>query len=169
HLLCAHMLETAYIVIQSNTSICFLFLLMIRRPPRSTLFPYTTLFRSGQCLTHRHVEHFVDGRAAAQMLQADFEDFRPETLTVAVGAAQIDVGKKLHLDVFEAGATAGRTTAIAAVEAEGAGGVATLPGQRRLREELADGVEGAHVAGGVGAGGLADGRLVDEGDIVQPV
>src|ERR1039457_551293 len=26
---------------------CFLFFLMIRRPPRSTLFPYTTLFRSG--------------------------------------------------------------------------------------------------------------------------
>src|SRR5258708_8447911 len=28
------------------TSLCFFFL-MIRRPPRSTLFPYTTLFRSG--------------------------------------------------------------------------------------------------------------------------
>src|SRR5216684_2769398 len=27
---------------------CFLFFLMIRRPPRSTLFPYTTLFRSNQ-------------------------------------------------------------------------------------------------------------------------
>src|SRR6267154_5755561 len=26
----------------------FLFFLMIRRPPRSTLFPYTTLFRSPQ-------------------------------------------------------------------------------------------------------------------------
>ena len=25
----------------------FVFFLMIRRPPRSTLFPYTTLFRSG--------------------------------------------------------------------------------------------------------------------------
>src|SRR3712207_8374617 len=25
------------------------FFLMIRRPPRSTLFPYTTLFRSGDC------------------------------------------------------------------------------------------------------------------------
>src|ERR1044071_9977587 len=25
---------------------CFCFFLMIRRPPRSTLFPYTTLFRS---------------------------------------------------------------------------------------------------------------------------
>src|SRR6266700_6077409 len=26
--------------------ICYFFFLMIRRPPRSTLFPYTTLFRS---------------------------------------------------------------------------------------------------------------------------
>src|SRR6266513_4726622 len=30
-------------------SFLFFFFLMIRRPPRSTLFPYTTLFRS-----HRH-------------------------------------------------------------------------------------------------------------------
>src|SRR2546430_8180167 len=27
---------------------------MIRRPPRSTLFPYTTLFRSEQALQHVH-------------------------------------------------------------------------------------------------------------------
>src|SRR4029078_13735836 len=27
----------------------FFFFLMIRRPPRSTLFSYTTLFRSGRC------------------------------------------------------------------------------------------------------------------------
>src|SRR5215471_10633070 len=27
----------------------FFFFLMIRRPPRSTLFPYTTLFRSAEC------------------------------------------------------------------------------------------------------------------------
>src|SRR5207248_10940876 len=27
----------------------YFFFLMIRRPPRSTLFPYTTLFRSGIC------------------------------------------------------------------------------------------------------------------------
>src|SRR2546427_1569705 len=32
----------------------FFFFLMIRRPPRSTLFPYTTLFRSVQ---HRRVQH----------------------------------------------------------------------------------------------------------------
>src|SRR3712207_7993128 len=31
------------------------FFLMIRRPPRSTLFPYTTLFRSGRILRRRAV------------------------------------------------------------------------------------------------------------------
>src|SRR2546422_8226602 len=30
------------------------FFLMIRRPPRSTLFPYTTLFRSGSCAGADH-------------------------------------------------------------------------------------------------------------------
>src|SRR3712207_9513208 len=30
-----------------STYFIFFFFLMIRRPPRSTLFPYTTLFRSG--------------------------------------------------------------------------------------------------------------------------
>src|SRR6266851_7740268 len=30
-----------------SLSFLFFFFLMIRRPPRSTLFPYTTLFRSG--------------------------------------------------------------------------------------------------------------------------
>src|SRR3712207_9360463 len=30
-----------------NRVCLFVFFLMIRRPPRSTLFPYTTLFRSG--------------------------------------------------------------------------------------------------------------------------
>src|SRR5256885_4656365 len=43
----------------------FFFFLMIRRPPRSTLFPYTTLFRS-RALEHerdplaRRREHVVD-------------------------------------------------------------------------------------------------------------
>src|SRR2546430_3155686 len=32
---------------------CFFFFLMIRRPPRSTLFPYTTLFRSQASLPVR--------------------------------------------------------------------------------------------------------------------
>src|SRR5687768_17648920 len=38
-----------FICFDSVSSFCiyFFFFLMIRRPPRSTLFPYTTLFRSG--------------------------------------------------------------------------------------------------------------------------
>src|SRR2546425_9602016 len=32
----------------STFFVCFFFFLMIRRPPRSTLFPYTTLFRSAK-------------------------------------------------------------------------------------------------------------------------
>src|SRR3546814_1711720 len=76
---------------------------MIRRPPRSTrtdtLFPYTTLFRSG-------------------------------------------------------------AAAVAAVEAECAGRVGAFARQWGLGEQLADGVKGAHVAGGVRAGGLANRGLV---------
>src|SRR2546421_11700449 len=37
----------------------FFFFLMIRRPPRSTLFPYTTLFRSSSAGWSRHVRFAV--------------------------------------------------------------------------------------------------------------
>src|SRR6266511_2919455 len=37
----------------------FLFFLMIRRPPRSTLFPYTTLFRSRLDRLHDRAVHAV--------------------------------------------------------------------------------------------------------------
>src|SRR2546429_5775062 len=41
----------------------FFFFLMIRRPPRSTLFPYTTLFRSEKCPTrHRKADSGVGTR-----------------------------------------------------------------------------------------------------------
>src|SRR5215475_15585009 len=35
-----------FLIISPNLSSIMFFFLMIRRPPRSTLFPYTTLFRS---------------------------------------------------------------------------------------------------------------------------
>src|SRR6266478_9513816 len=43
--------------------IFFVFFLMIRRPPRSTLFPYTTLFRSGDL--RQPVEHLARRQAGA--------------------------------------------------------------------------------------------------------
>src|SRR6266446_9880988 len=36
------------LVLLLSIHLFFFFFLMIRRPPRSTLFPYTTLFRSGR-------------------------------------------------------------------------------------------------------------------------
>src|SRR3712207_8974481 len=49
------------------------FFLRIRRPPRSTLFPYTTLFRSGQA------QDGADRRAQQQ--QAELPGAEPERLT----------------------------------------------------------------------------------------
>src|SRR2546427_7248591 len=44
---------------------------MIRRPPRSTLFPYTTLFRSiGQALAKVAADRFATAAAFAEALQA---------------------------------------------------------------------------------------------------
>src|SRR2546427_7652155 len=40
------------------TSFSFFFFLMIRRPPRSTLFPYTTLFRSLSRLREAYANWF---------------------------------------------------------------------------------------------------------------
>src|SRR3712207_8382359 len=41
---------------------------MIRRPPRSTLFPYTTLFRSKPASVAVHVRQVPDRAAAAALL-----------------------------------------------------------------------------------------------------
>src|SRR5256885_6800640 len=53
------------------------FFLMIRRPPRSTLFPYTTLFRSAcdainESLLSTIIERDVAGRGFAAAEHADF-------------------------------------------------------------------------------------------------
>src|SRR2546429_5853412 len=40
------MIIVCFVCVSRRLFFCFFFL-MIRRPPRSTLFPYTTLFRSG--------------------------------------------------------------------------------------------------------------------------
>src|SRR5690348_18510150 len=42
---------------QSSIYLFFFFFLMIRPPPRSTLFPYTTLFRSGEVAAEQRLEH----------------------------------------------------------------------------------------------------------------
>src|SRR2546430_10177870 len=52
---------------------------MIRRPPRSTLFPYTTLFRSRRC-----VQHGKSGAFAEKLLSPRQLD-RTARISVAAG------------------------------------------------------------------------------------
>src|SRR5256885_13267696 len=48
------------------TALVFFFL-MIRRPPRSTLFPYTTLFRSDSVHRESGIRHSSDDRAVPRI------------------------------------------------------------------------------------------------------
>src|SRR5256885_12721787 len=57
------------------------FFLMIRRPPRSTLFPYTTLFRSGWV-----------GRGASAAAPSEIEVFTSD----ALGAHRLYIGEVRH-------------------------------------------------------------------------
>src|SRR5688572_31979576 len=64
------------------------FFLMLRPPPRSTLFPYTTLFRSSQvALDHRHdallddfveVDHDVAAEDDEDFVEARSEEYTSE-------------------------------------------------------------------------------------------
>jgi len=51
---------------------------MIRRPPRSTLFPYTTLFRSAQCVQNQDIAALTRipgiGRKTAERLVVEMRD-----------------------------------------------------------------------------------------------
>src|SRR3712207_8212620 len=65
------------------SSVFIFFFLMIRRPPRSTLFPYTTLFRSGGA------ERGPVG--VAQVVQRVVAEHRPQDVHVPRGADRVDV------------------------------------------------------------------------------
>src|SRR5690554_8021229 len=49
----------------------FFFFLMILRPPRSTLFPYTTLFRSHNILTGQALHLHTEGTVSAGCIAHD--------------------------------------------------------------------------------------------------
>src|SRR3954447_21991874 len=58
---------------------------MIRRPPRSTLFPYTTLFRSGVKIAHIGEQHRYIG-AHAHVLRRHFPDRKSTRLNSSHGS-----------------------------------------------------------------------------------
>src|ERR1019366_2650721 len=73
------MSSSSVCVIRSGAC-CSFFFLMIRRPPRSTFFPYTTLFRSagvvdvrmlrraGSAIAHRNIAGLVHGERAHEAI-----------------------------------------------------------------------------------------------------
>src|SRR5438132_13905504 len=56
----------------------FVFFLMIRRPPRSTLFPYTTLFRSPSALISRSPQTLRGRSDSKRSRQARSEEHTSE-------------------------------------------------------------------------------------------
>src|SRR6266498_4789336 len=67
------------------------FFLMIRRPPRSTLFPYTTLFRSPR-LGGQHVGHRQ--RQASPLFRGDRKSTRLNSSHVRISYAVFCLKKK---------------------------------------------------------------------------
>src|SRR5258708_24867355 len=62
----------------------FFFFLMIRRPPRSTLFPYTTLFRSAVVLAGN------DGGVAARATAATGRSFLSALILLVIDILDVD-------------------------------------------------------------------------------
>src|SRR5690554_7681273 len=62
----------------------FFFFLLIRRPPRSTLFPYTTLFRSGEILAETR-ELLGDQIKVQSVLALSGLEFNPQLVETEEG------------------------------------------------------------------------------------
>src|SRR5256885_5866951 len=79
--------------------VTFFFFLMIRRPPRSTLFPYTTLFRSieVQILQQSYVLTCPDGQEE-RLLEADRKSTRLNSSHLVISYAVFCLKKKIDIN-----------------------------------------------------------------------
>src|SRR3712207_7120550 len=68
---------------------------MIRRPPRSTLFPYTTLFRSEGWPGHRAMPGGHRPPTHVRDDDADAKEYSPPAASMPAGAGTIDPGLAL--------------------------------------------------------------------------
>src|SRR5438045_5253786 len=60
---------------------------MLRRPPRSTLFPYTTLFRSSERFPHAH----TSARARSSHLSNLFDDFASDRKSTRLNSSHLGI------------------------------------------------------------------------------
>src|SRR3712207_8432341 len=84
-----------------------IFFVMIRRPPRSTLFPYTTLFRSTNTVSGRQWKRELLARTSLTEEEiGEYSGERKEIRPVTIATYQVITtrrkGEYRHLDLFDA-------------------------------------------------------------------
>src|SRR2546430_9407178 len=117
---------------------------MIRRPPRSTLFPYTTLFRSYTA----GAAHDLDATLKAFLAMAERRE--PERLQPHLAEVRCPVRLLLGTATHEGGVSAEEVAVLAAALPAFVVGSAAGAGRFHFQGEPAPGVGG----GGRGAGGV---------------
>ncbi len=110
-----------------------------------------------------HIEDVVDILATI----AHIENVVLEAVAVTGFALQHEVGHKLHLDGDDTGTLALVAATAVGIEREILTGEAHLLGQGLVGKEVANGVVGLDIGGGVRTRGLADGILVDKLDMAD--
>src|SRR2546430_8236347 len=67
---------------------------MIRRPPRSTLFPYTTLFRSRKCYPSAELTQWVCDRCGQGYLSKVGVGLGVDHMNFAVAGAHVEIDSR---------------------------------------------------------------------------
>src|SRR2546430_1112617 len=138
---------------ETNSSILsffFFFFLMIRRPPRSTLFPYTTLFRSSSKLANRRTKvKFLLGCLPMSELPSEMavEDSRAATIVARESGlerslrpaqlAMLGLGSTIGTGLFLGSAIAVKLAGPAVILSFVAGALIALPMMWALAEMAA--------------------------------
>src|SRR2546430_13614317 len=89
------------LLLESDMCFVFFFFLMIRRPPRSTLFPYTTLFRSAMSSWAHLVQGAdqpIDVRLAVTLGHRDRKSTRLNSSHSQISYAVFCLKKKKKVD-----------------------------------------------------------------------
>src|SRR5262245_65519297 len=89
-----HLRVPCSLIVHSAFLHFFFFFLMIRRPPRSTLFPYTTLFRSQRTGSAHHPAARVGARPAHPQPTQDRKSTRLNSSHLGISYAVFCLKKK---------------------------------------------------------------------------
>src|SRR5208283_3839628 len=121
------------------------------------------IHEEGQGFAHGHIENIMDIPAVV----ANVKNAALEALAAAFLADQLNVGQELHFNGDGAIALASFATSPGDIKGKMAGGVAAALGVGRTGEDVADGVEGFEVGGGIGARSAANRRLIHDDEVLN--